>query len=91
MGACGAEGTACAGPAPPPLPAGGAPTALCWLGTQDLGPANRARGDNLRKLHLGKSRPLLSAYGGEAELPSGLYITFSQLAVCAKVIAEADS
>lgn len=75
----------------PPLPAGGAPTALCWLGTQDLGPANRARGDNLRKLHLGKSRPLLSAYGGEAELPSGLYITFSQLAVCAKVIAEADS
>lgn len=28
----------------PPLPAGGAPTSLCWLGTQDLGPANRAGG-----------------------------------------------
>lgn len=71
------------GPRPTPLPAGGAPTALCWLGTQDLG-----EGDNLRKLHLGKSRPLLSAYGGEAELPSSLYITFLQLAMCAKVIAE---
>lgn len=53
------------------------------------GPRKPRDGDNLRKLHLGKSRPLLSAYGGEAELPSRLYITFSLLAVCAKVIAEA--
>ena len=49
----------------------------------------RGGGEDLRKLHLGKSRPLLSAYGGEVELPSRLYITFSQFALCAKVIAEA--
>ena len=93
MCACGAEGTACTGPAPPPLPAGGVPTALCPLGTHDLGPANRKPrggvGGDLLKPHLGKSRPLLSAYGGEVELPSRLYITFSQFALCAKVIAEA--
>lgn len=47
------------------------------------------RGGDLLKPHLGKSRPLLSAYGGEVELPSRLYITFSQFALCAKVIAEA--
>lgn len=48
------------------------------------GPPQTARGGggagDLRKPHLGKSRPLLSAYGGEVELPSRLYITFSQFA-----------
>ena len=92
MGACGAEGTTCAGPAPPPSRGRGAhhavPARRAGSGPRKPQTA-RGGGEDLRKLHLGKSRPLLSAYGGEVELPSRLYITFSQFALCAKVIAEA--
>lgn len=70
MGACGAAGTACAGPAPAALSRGrGARVWPCGRGSQD---AERAdRGAHRPGPHLGKSRPFLSASGERGTGPKG--------------------